>query len=271
MLRIAIGLLGLRIAMGDIPGLGLGTLGLVLLSMALTIVAAIWLARALGQEAGYGALAGAANAVCGASAALAMTTVVPPYKNKDADTAFTVVMANVVSTLVMLVHPPLCNWIGLSPQEIGGMLGATIHDMAQVIGAGYAVSEVAGNTAVVVKLFRVFLLLPVVLLIGWWFMRRGEQAGDAKVPMPVVVIVFLVLALLNTIAMKLPEIAQYYIPAKAFLSNLSTWGLLLAIAALGLGTSISAIVAVGWRQVAVFMGATIALLVIVICGILVLR
>jgi uncharacterized integral membrane protein (TIGR00698 family) len=271
LLRIAIGLLGLRIALGDILGLGFGTIVLVVAAMALTIIATIWLARLFGQDAGYGALAGAANAVCGASATLATSTVVPNYKTKDADTAFTVVMANAISTVVMLAYPPLCVWLGLTSRETGVMLGATIHDMAQVVGAGYAVSDPVGNTAVVVKLFRVFLLLPVVLAIGWWFTRQGGQAGEAKVPPPVFAIVFLVLALVNTAAMSMPPLAPAYLPVKAMLGEVSRWGLLLAIAALGLGTSITAILAVGWRHAAVFMGATLIIFAIPTAGILLLR
>ncbi|MGL4240695.1 MAG: YeiH family protein [Beijerinckiaceae bacterium] len=271
LLRIAIGLLGLRIALGDILGLGLGTLVLVVVSMVVTIAATIWLARFFGQEAGYGALAGAANAVCGASATLATSTVVPQYRNKDADTAFTVVMANAISTVVMLAYPPLCVWLGLTAQETGVMLGATIHDMAQVVGAGYAVSDPVGNTSVVVKLFRVFLLLPVVLAIGWWFTRQGGAAGEAKVPPPVFAIVFLVLVLVNTAAMAMPQLLPLYLPVKAALGEVSKWGLLLAIAALGLGTSVTAILAVGWRHVAVFMGATIIILAIITGGIFALR
>jgi len=271
LLRIAIGLLGLRIALGDILGLGVGTIVLVIGSMALTIAASIWLARLFGQEAGYGALAGAANAVCGASATLATTTVVPNYKTKDADTAFTVVMANAISTLVMLAYPPLCLWLGLSGRETGIMLGATIHDMAQVVGAGYAVSDDVGNTAVVVKLFRVFLLLPVVLAIGWWFASRGGKAGEANVPAPVFALVFLALALLNTAAMAMPSIQPLYLPVKNLLSEVSRWGLLLSIAALGLGTSVSAILAVGWRHVVVFLLATILILAIVTGGVILLR
>src|SRR3712207_8934879 len=77
------------------------------------------------------------------------------------------------------------------------MLGATIHDVAKVVGAGSAVSEPVGNTAVVVKLFRVFLLLPVVLAVGWWFTRKGVEHGEARVPVPVFALVFLGLCLLN--------------------------------------------------------------------------
>jgi uncharacterized integral membrane protein (TIGR00698 family) len=268
LLRWAIGLLGLRIAFGDIIGLGAGVALLIILSMALTIVAAVALARMLDREAGFGALAGAANAVCGASATLATATVVPDYRQKSADIAFTVVMANAISTIVMLAYPPLCQWLGYDARLTGIMLGATIHDMAQVVGAGYAVSDPVGNTAVIVKLFRVFLLLPVVLIIGWWFLSRGEKAGDAKVPLPVFALAFLLLAGLNSVMAASPALsaAVAYPALKTVASEASKWGLLVAIAALGLGTSVRALFAIGWRHVAVFIGATLAVLMIVIAG-----
>ncbi|MGL4729510.1 MAG: YeiH family protein [Bosea sp. (in: a-proteobacteria)] len=278
LLRWAIGLLGLRIALGDIIGLGLTTALIVVISMALTIASGIWLARALGRADGFGALAGAACAVCGASATLATATVVPDYKEKAADIAFTVVMANAISTLVMLAYPPFCVMLGLSAQETGVMLGATIHDMAQVVGAGYAVSEPVGNTAVIVKLFRVFLLLPVVLIIGWWFAaqaKAGSPAGSAKakVPMPVFALVFLALCLLNSVMAANPALsASIGFPAiKAWLGSAATWGLLIAIAALGLGTSLKAILSIGWRHAAVFMGATLAILLSVLVPLMLLR
>jgi uncharacterized integral membrane protein (TIGR00698 family) len=268
LLRWAIGLLGLRIALGDIIGLGLGVALLVIASMIITVLAAIWLAKLLDRDVGFGALAGAANAVCGASATLAAATVVPDYKRKSADIAFTVVMANAISTIVMLAYPPLCIWLGYDARTTGIMLGATIHDMAQVVGAGYAVSDSVGNTAVIVKLFRVFLLLPMVLAIGWYFVRQGEQAGEAKVPVPVFALVFLGLCLVNSLMVASPALASSvgYPAIKALLGEASKWGLLIAIAALGLGTSLRSILTIGWRHMAVFMGATFVILFLIIIG-----
>lgn len=271
LLRVAIALLGLRIAVGEILDLGLGSLSLVIVSMALTFVVAMALAKALGEQPGFGALAGAATAVCGASAALATTTVVPDYKNKAVDTAFTVVMANAVSTMVMLAYPPLGQWFGFTPQEMGLMLGATIHDVAQVVGAGYAVSDDVGNVAVVVKLFRVFLLLPIVVVIGWWFVQRSAESVAAKVPVPIFAIVFLGLILVNTVAASLSSVSPFYRPIKELVHGASSWGLLMAIAALGLNTSASAMLTVGWRPAVKFTGATVAILVAVSAGILLLR
>jgi uncharacterized integral membrane protein (TIGR00698 family) len=270
LLRIAIALLGLRIALGDIADLGVSVALLVVVAMALTIVSGFGFARFFRLDDGYGALAGAATAVCGASATLATATVVPNYPQKGADVTFTVVAANAVSTLVMVAYPPLCILLGLDAQATGVMLGATIHDMAQVVGAGYAVSEPVGNTAVMVKLFRVFLLLPVVVAIGFWFVRHRGEAGRAKVPVPVFALVFLALCLVNSTVPGVPGLASAYEPVKTALVAASTWGLLVAIAALGLGTSLTAVLRIGWRHIAVFSGTTLVILSVVTLGLLVL-
>jgi len=268
LLRVAIGLLGLRIAISDIIDLGFASAGLVIASMTLTIASGVWLARFFKVGDGYGTLAGAATAVCGASATLATATVVPHYPQKGADVAFTVVAANVVSTIVMVAYPPLCAALGLDPQSTGIMLGATIHDMAQVVGAGYAVSEPVGNTAVIVKLFRVFLLLPAVLAIGWWYTRGGASHDSAKVPVPIFALVFLGLCVINSFIPLIPGLMPVYSPLKSALIDLSTWGLLVAIAALGLGTSLSSLLKIGWRHMAVFSGTTLVILSVVTAGLL---
>src|SRR5215211_8131444 len=148
-----------------------------------------------------------ATAVCGASATLATSTVVPNYYGKEADIAFVVVAVNALSTAAMVIYPIVCVTLGFDERLTGVMLGATIHDVAQVVGAGYAGSEEAGNTAVVVKLFRVFLLLPVVLAVGWWFTRKGVEHGAAKVPVPVFALVFLALCVLNSLAGQMPAVS----------------------------------------------------------------
>jgi len=270
-LRWAVALLGLRIALGEIVALGFGVAILVVLAMAITLVSGFLLARLLGQRAEYGALAGAGTAVCGASATLATATVLPGYVGKEADVVFVVVAVNALSTLAMVLYPPICVWLGFDPHVTGVMLGATIHDVAQVVGAGYAVSEPVGNTAVIVKLFRVFLLLPVVLAVGWWFARAGAETGEAKVPVPVFALVFLGLCLINSAMPSLPALAPLYAQIKAGLGQVSTWGLLIAIAALGLGTSLTAVRALGWRHVATVTGTTLVILVVLTAGLFAVR
>jgi uncharacterized integral membrane protein (TIGR00698 family) len=266
LLRVAIAILGLRISLADIIGLGPGTVVVVVGAMALTIASSIWLSARLGLGASFGALAGAANAVCGASAALATSTVVPSYERKSADVAFAVIAANAVSTLAMLIYPLVAAALGYGPKATGIFLGATIHDVAQVVGAGYAVSEPVGNAAVIVKLFRVFLLLPVVLGIGWWLAAGGARTSAAKVPVPMFAIMFLALCIVNTAATSLPALAPIYVPVKAVLDVAATWGLLLAIAALGAGTSVAELRYINWRHGVVFFVATAVILLVVAAG-----
>lgn len=259
LLRVAIALLGLRIAFSDIAALGFSTALIIMMSMALTILVGFVLARLVGRDDAFGALAGAATAVCGASAALATASVLPSDKNRDADVVFTVVAVNALSTVAMLAYPPLCLWLGYDARDTAILLGATIHDVAQVVGAGYSVSPETGNGAVIVKLFRVFLLLPVVLGIGWYFTCQGREHGAAKVPFPLFAVVFVALAALNSTGLVPPIV-------KSVLGEVSRWGLLIAIAALGVGTSLGAVLRIGWQAIVVICGTTLFLLGAVIAG-----
>lgn len=270
LLRWAVALLGLRIALGDIAALGVSTGIVIVASMAVTIVAGFVFARMLGLTATYGALAGSATAVCGASAALATATVLPEYRGKDADVIFVVIAVNALATVGMVFYPPLAAALGFDQHVTGILLGGTIHDVAQVVGAGYAVSDATGNTAVIVKLFRVFLLLPVVLTVGWWFSRVGAAANAARVPVPVFAFVFLALCLVNSF---LPStaLASLYGGVKSWLVEASTDGLLIAISALGLGTSFSSITSLGWRHMVTVVGTTVVILLVVAAALVVLR
>jgi uncharacterized integral membrane protein (TIGR00698 family) len=265
-LRWSVALLGLRIALGEIAALGLTTAIVVILAMAATLATGFLLARLLSLEQGFGALAGVGTAVCGASATLATSIVLPDYKGKETDVAFVVVAVNALSTAAMVVYPLACIALGFDGQRTGVMLGATIHDVAQVVGAGYAVSEPAGNTAVVVKLFRVFLMLPLVLLVGALFARSTVATAAARIPVPVFALVFVALCALNSIVSAYPSLAPGFEPIKTVLIEVSTAGLLIAIAALGLGTSLTAIAALGWRHIVTVMGTTLVILLVVTAG-----
>ena len=246
-LQVSIALLGLRIVFDDIIGLGLHTLLIVSMAMVLTILCGIALARLTGRSDAFGALAGGATAICGASAALAISTVLPEQDRSDADTAFVVLACNLLATIGMIAYPPLAILLGLTEREVGVFLGGSIHDVAQVVGAGISVSVAVASLATIVKIYRVFLLLPVVLLIGT-YLRRGEsrQGGQARVPVPYFAFAFLGLAALHSFGM-VPE------TLRVVLLELARWGLLIAIGALGLKTSIGALTALGFRPVLIML------------------
>ena len=258
-LQVAIALLGLRIVLDDIIGLGMQTLLIVTMAMVMTIVCGIALARLLGRSDAYGALAGGATAICGASAALAISTVIPERDRSDADTAFVVLTCNLLATVAMIGYPPLALWFGLDARDTGIFLGGSIHDVAQVVGAGMAVSAGVAGLATIVKIYRVFLLLPVVLLIGAFLRgQNNDEAAHAKVPVPYFAFAFLTLATLNSFGL-VPDMVR------SVLLEISRWGLLFAIAALGLKTSLAALAALGLRHVLIMVclmgviGATVLL------------
>jgi uncharacterized integral membrane protein (TIGR00698 family) len=264
MLRWAIALFGLKIALADIVALGVGTAMMVVISMAVTLVSGVLFARLFGRNDLFGAIAGGATAVCGASAALATASVLPQYEGRETDTAFVVITVNVLATVAMVFYPLACTAFGLDERATGVFLGASIHDVAQVVGAGYSISDAAGNAATVVKLFRVFMLLPVVLGVGWWFATKGGNLSKAKVPVPVFAIMFVVFVLINSLGLLPPML-------KSILVDASRWGLLIAIAALGLNTSLTTLLGVGPRHLLVVLGSTLVIFVLPLAWLVVVR
>jgi uncharacterized integral membrane protein (TIGR00698 family) len=232
--------------------------------MAVTLVSGVLFARLFGRGDLYGAIAGGATAVCGASAALATASVLPHYKDRESDTVFVAITVNILATVAMIAYPALCEFLGFDQRTTGIFLGATIHDVAQVVGAGYAVSDQAGNIATIIKLFRVFMLLPVVLGVGWWFSAQGGDSHEARVPVPVFAIMFLVFVVINTMGV-IPPLLKFV------LVEASRWGLLIAIAALGLNTSLRTILRVGPKHMLVVLASSAVIFVIPLLWLLAIR
>jgi uncharacterized integral membrane protein (TIGR00698 family) len=240
-----------RITIGQIESLGLDVLALAAAGVCLTILVGAVTARAFGLERSFGLLTGGAVAICGASAALAISAVLPRTPHRERDTILTVVGITTLSTIAMVLYPILAQTIGLDPIHAGVFLGATIHDVAQVVGAGYSLSTQSGDTATVVKLFRVALLLPSVLAMSW--MYRAEPAGEAtrRPPLlPLFLVGFAALVLVNSYAGVItPGVG-------AWLGDASRWCLVIAISALGVKTSLGDLVRVGWRPIALIVAET---------------
>ena len=162
-LRFGVALLGLRITLGQVAELGWQPLVIVVIAVVLTIGVSMAVARLMGFQSLFGLLSGGATAICGASAALALAAALPNHPLKERATLFTVIGVSALSTLAMIVYPMLAQWLGLDPAAAGVFLGATIHDVAQVVGAGYSLSTQTGDVATVVKLMRVAMLVPVIV------------------------------------------------------------------------------------------------------------
>lgn len=271
LLRFGVGLLGAGITAGQIAELGWATAGIVIAGVVTTIGLALALARALGLRPAQGVLAGGSVAICGASAALAISAVLPRHPDDERFTLMVVVTVTVLSTMAMVVYPLIASGLDLTPELAGLFLGGTIHDVAQVIGAGYTLGQATGDYATVVKLFRVALLTVVVIAVSAAF-RRQRQAGAATDAAPAarsaLVPWFLWLFIALVVIHSLGAIPT---PVQHALGDLSRACLVMAVAALGVKTSIRQLAEAGWTPMLLIIGETVWLAALVLGSILLNR
>lgn len=257
-LRIGVALLGARISAGQIADLGFLPVMLVVVGVVTTIMLGFYSAGSLGLSTEQGILTGGAVAICGASAALAISAVLPPSKDQERDTLFTVIAVTVFSTLAMIFYPPLVRGLGFDDRAAGIILGGTIHDVAQVVGAGHLISDQAAIVATYVKLLRVAMLMPVVMFLAWYFGQQAATSATKRGPLlPTFLIAFAVLAVANSLGL-IPKFAIEPI------SSTSRWCLVAAISALGLKTSIQKLTEVGWQPMVLIASETLFILVLVV-------
>jgi uncharacterized integral membrane protein (TIGR00698 family) len=256
-LRLGVGLLGARVAWEQVASLGTAPVLLIVAAVLATLAFGAWAATLAGRPAADGLLTGGAVAICGASAALAIAAVLPKTERSSHYTLITVVGVTALSTLAMIVYPAAVPLFGFGDTAAGIFLGGTIHDVAQVVGAGYMISPEAGVTATYVKLLRVSLLVPVVFALSLAY--RHAAPGRASLLPPWFLILFVALAALNSFGAIAPA-------AGDALAIVSRACLVAAIAALGIMTSFGELAALGWRPIALLAAETAFLAVLVVAG-----
>ena len=258
-LRIGVALLGIRITIGQIAALGWRPIALVIATVVITILTSIAVARVIGFRRLFGLLTGGATAICGASAALALAAALPAHPQKERATLFTVIGVSTLSTLAMIIYPMIVNLLDLGPQAAGVFIGATIHDVAQVVGAGYAISQETGDTATVVKLMRIAMLLPVIVCAALITRASGAGAPTAQRPplLPWFAAAFIGFVALNSTGWVAPTVRELG-------GDASRWCLVIAICAIGMKTELKQIVSVGFRPIALMIGETVFLAALVL-------
>lgn len=260
-LRIGVALLGIRITLAQIAALGWHPVALVIGSVVITILVSMLLARAMGFNTLFGLLSGGATAICGASAALALSAALPAHPGKERATLFTVIGVSTLSTLAMVAYPMIVGALELGPRQAGVFLGGTIHDVAQVVGAGYSLSHETGDTATVVKLMRVAMLLPVIVAAAMIARASSIAGAETKRPplLPWFAVAFLLLVAVNSTGV-IPAAVQ------DFGSDLSLWCLATAIGAIGMKTQLKELVAVGIKPILLMLAETVFLAVLVLAA-----
>lgn len=254
-LRAGIVLLGFQVTAMQVAAMGVVPFAGLALVMAAALLAALAAARATGQSPAIGLLGGGATAICGASAALALYGVIGRERVDQAQFTLTLVILAAASAIALVTYPMLATALAFSDAQAGFLTGAAIHDVAQSIGAGFAVSDAAGAQATVVKLTRVALLAPLVALAALWIAKRQplpEGVGRARVPvLPGFILAFLALVGVNSLVTVPPAAATAAL-------TLSKTLLLLAVTATAMRTRTDLLLGLGWRALMPVLAATIA-------------
>lgn len=237
-LRWAVAGLGFRLSLPELWAIGGPALGVVVVSTFAALLAGVWIARRLGLERDFGVLLGVGGAVCGASAVVAADSVVQAEKRHA---ALALGVITLLGTAGIVIYPPLARAFGMSDFLFGVWDGASLHEMAQVVAAGFGVSDEAARVATVVKLARITLLAPIVFGLAWWRRRHHERAGAAKVAaVPWFLVLFVAFAALNSLGV-VPR------PALEALRRGDLWLLCVGMAGVGLQTGVHDLRAAGAR------------------------
>ncbi len=255
LLRWAIVLVGARVTLAQIVAIGPEAVAAIVATVLLTIAAGWAAARALGLSAPFGVLAGGAVAICGGSAAMALAATLGERRVPQHSLTLVLVGISTASSIAMVVYPGIGQLVGLTEAQAGFFLGASVHDVAQTVGAGYSWSPAAGDTAIVVKLARVALLAPVLAGIALLF-PAGADAKRGKVALvPWFVAGFFIVAGVNSTGVVPAAIA-------GAAADIATWLLAVAVAATAIRSPLGEILKAGPKPLLVVGLASLASLLL---------
>lgn len=238
LMRAGIVLLGLKLSLHDVLGLGWATVAMVLTVVTATFFGTVWLGRRLGLPGDQPLLVATGYSICGASAIGAVSQAAG---SEEEDIATSVALVTLCGTLAIAVLPLLQHPLGLDPDAFGRWVGASVHDVGQVVATAQTGGPAALREAVLVKLMRVMLLAPLTAGVGLALARRksgksgtggkgGEVAGAHRPPLvPLFVVGFLAMIVLRSIVT---------VPDGVLGSAQTAQELLLATALFGLGTAV---------------------------------
>ncbi len=255
-LRLGVALLGARITLGDIMGLGAETVMIVIVSITCLFVISLFAARLCGLNRNFAIIASAATSICGVSAAVAVSGVLTRYPNAERDTAMICIVITALSTIAMIVYPVLALLFHLDSRSSGIFLGGTIHDVAQVVGAGYMMSVDIGDTAIATKLLRIAFLAPVMMATIVFVAGRISNTDMISMPwyscfkLPWFLLLFLLTVIVHSIG-GVPEV--FFLTAGVF----SQACLVVAIAGLGLKLNFNMFFSYSFKPLAFLMCQTI--------------
>lgn len=233
LLRVGIILLGMRLNLVDIYNAGIGVFVIALINLTFAILVVYGLTRLFGVEKRLGILTACGTGICGAAAVVA---VAPQVDAKDEEIAVGAAIVALLGTTFTFIYSFIYSLLPLSPTEYGVFAGGTLHEIAHVVAAASVGGDLAIDMAIIVKLTRVALLVPVALLVGF-FMQRGTKGAAKKKlswsSVPWFIIGFLVMSGFNSLGIVSDSVAKGIV-------NIAYLLIAMAMAGLGLNVEIKA-------------------------------
>lgn len=229
LLMFAIALMGINLNFTMLAGLGFQTIFIILSAMAFTIIMGIYLGKLFGLNSKLSLMLGIGNAVCGSSAIAATSGVA---KVKTADIAISIVLVNLMGTVGIFLAPFIANQLGFDDIKGGILAGNTLQAVGQAVAAGFSISDEAGHYATVVKMGRVLMIAPIVLILIYLAKRESIKNNDTteekiKVPFPSFILWFIGFSALASFNILPKEI-------ESIISTSSHYITLVAMSAIGL-------------------------------------
>src|SRR5258706_12385350 len=248
LLRVAIVLLGAQFSFAQVVAIGGKSVLMILVLMSLALLVANALGRMAGVPGRLATLIGVGTAVCGNTA---ITATAPVIHARDEEVSFAVATNTLFGTLAVFLYPLLGHALHLTDAAFGTWAGTAVNDTSQVVATGFAYSDAAGKVATAVKLTRNALMGPVIVGVGLWYGRGGASTGAASFGsrmrqcIPVFVLGFLLLALLNTLGViaRLGSLSHRDLPHG--LQDISRFLILVALSGVGLSTRLRAMRKIG--------------------------
>ena len=260
LLRVAIVLLGATFSFAAALSIGGRALGLVVVLMTMTLTLAWFFGRKLGVPPKLAALIGVGTAVCGNTA---ISATAPVIGARDEETSFAIATNTLFGTAAVFLYPILGHALGLSDPAFGTWAGTAVNDTSQVVAAGFAYSEAAGNVATVVKLTRNALMAGVILVMGLLFHSGASTEADAwpqriKKSVPLFVLVFLAMCALNSAGAIAWASAACGRDLAADAQALAKLLILVALAGVGVSTRLAAMRKIGLRPFVLGLAVALA-------------
>ena len=261
-LRIGIIFFGFRLTLADVAQVGLSAVALDIFIVCSTIGLGLLVGKWLNMEKETTLLTSSGSAICGAAAVLGAEATLKSEAYKTAVAVSTVVL---FGTLSMFLYPVLYRngFFPLSTHEMGLYTGSTVHEVAHVVGASNAMGKEVAEVAVIVKMIRVILLVPVLLVFSWSARSRSENVApdQRRLVVPWFALLFLLAIALNTLLSLSPAVTE---PIK----TVDNFALTMAMTALGCETTIDKFRQAGWRP---FVLALVLYLWLVFGGLLAVK